>query len=330
MRPATRSKPKPGHSSDSRDSAAPQWRPDQRRLDRSPRARAARRSSSMSATRSMLGQPSSRIVREHGDAQPASSPASAAPQRNPDARRATTGHAKPFAHPRDAPRPPGRRAPRRLDSSRSIARGPRRRHRLPRRGRPRHRSRGNLAAVGWRRTGTPHAIASISIRPNCSRQSRRRPARRAQQIHRVQVRRHVVVRHAGGDAARDRVPQRADVSSDDCSAPPPTKSARQRHRRLRARRCSSIASPFSSTKRPEESDDRIVQSPAQASAHRATCDRIGPERRIVDAGVDHARGLAGVAGPRRAAFRGRSAPNAIHPSARRITRALDRCRTAAG
>ena len=54
-------------------------------------------------------------------------------------------------------------------------------------------------------TGTPQAIASINMRPNCSRHRIGGLARRAQHRHRVQPLRNVAVRHAGDDPHAVRV-----------------------------------------------------------------------------------------------------------------------------
>ena len=134
-------------------------------------------------------------------------------------------------------------------------------------------------------TGTPQAIASISMRPNCSRQ----PGvvwLGAQERHRAQPRRHLVVRHAVGDV------HAAGVLDGKSLQGTLQRSAADEERAPRRRRAPQrVEQQRDSLVRHEaaqESDDPVGRAPAEPLERLAPDGGVGTKPGEIHAGRNHA------------------------------------------
>ena len=127
---------------------------------------------------------------------------------------------------------------------------------------PCRRGRKGISPLSLPMTGTPEAMASMSIRPNCSRQAASRQARRAQNVHRVERSRNLAVRNPRHDlnAVGERCckrygdPLRADRRRPGVHAMKRWTQPTQR---------SGSPSPFSGTKRPYVPDHSRLIGPSE-------------------------------------------------------------------
>jgi len=146
------------------------------------------------------------------------------------------------------------------------------------------------AVAGKRRHAAGHRLdqhASELLAPD-----RRRPARRADDGHRVQPARHLAVRHAGldmhapGIRRRERLQLRLERSAADKQRVP-----RSAHTLERRDQIEQTLLPFEP---PEKPDDVRMAGPAQTLADRGAGVRIRPETLDIDAGRDDPHWLGGV------------------------------------